>query len=101
STSKTPTGDMIYDKTITYPETAYLLNRLGQVSRTVHSLDALAAAQNLFGSTAAANFLLIGAAYQTGALRLPAESIEEAIELNRGARKINVAPFRWVRTALC
>ena len=82
STSKTPTGDMVYDKTITYPETAYLLNRLGQVSRAVHSLDALAAAQNLFGSTAAANFLLIGAAYQTGALRLPAESIEEAIEIN-------------------
>jgi indolepyruvate ferredoxin oxidoreductase len=100
STSKTPTGDMVYDKTITYPETAYLLNRLGQVSRTVHSLDALAAAQNLFGSTAAANFLLIGAAYQTGALRLPAESIEEAIELNGVAVKANVAAFRWGRIAI-
>ena len=44
STSKTPTGEMVYDKPITYPETAYLLNRLGQVSRSVHSLDALAAA---------------------------------------------------------
>jgi indolepyruvate ferredoxin oxidoreductase len=91
---------MVYDKTITYPETAYLLNRLGQVSRTVHSLDALAAAQNLFGSTAAANFLLIGAAYQTGALRLPAESIEEAIELNGVAVKANVAAFRWGRIAI-
>jgi len=100
STSKTPTGDMVYHKTITYPETAYLLNRLGQVSRTVHSLDALAAAQNLFGSTAAANFLLIGAAYQTGALRLPAESIEEAIELNGVAVKANVAAFRWGRVAI-
>ncbi len=55
------------------PRPPYLLNRLGQVSRTVHSFDALAAAQNLFGNTAAANFLLIGAAYQTGALRLPAD----------------------------
>ncbi len=100
STSKTPTGDMVYDKTITYPKTAYLLNRLGQVSRTVHSLDALAAAQNLFGSTAAANFLLIGAAYQTGALRLPAESIEEAIELNGVAVKANVAAFGWGRIAI-
>jgi indolepyruvate ferredoxin oxidoreductase len=100
STSKTPTGDMVYDKTITYPETAYLLNRLGQVSRTVHSLDALAAAQNLFGSTAAANFLLIGAAYQTGALRLSAESIEEAIELNGVAVKANVAAFHWGRIAI-
>ncbi|PRC48597.1 pyruvate ferredoxin oxidoreductase, partial [Mycobacterium sp. ITM-2017-0098] len=32
STSKTPTGDMVYDKTISYPETPYLLHRLGQVS---------------------------------------------------------------------
>jgi indolepyruvate ferredoxin oxidoreductase len=100
STSKTPTGDMVYDKMITYPETAYLLNRLGQVSRTVHSLDALAAAQKLFGSTAAANFLLIGAAYQTGALRLPAESIEEAIEINGVAVKANVAAFRWGRIVI-
>ncbi|WP_029113707.1 indolepyruvate ferredoxin oxidoreductase family protein [Mycobacterium sp. URHB0044] len=100
STSKTPTGDMVYDKTITYPETAYLLNRLDQVSRTVHSLDALAAAQHLFGSTAAANFLLIGAAYQAGALRLPAASIEEAIELNGVAVKANIAAFRWGRIAI-
>jgi indolepyruvate ferredoxin oxidoreductase len=34
STSKTPTGDMVYDKAITYPETPYLLNRLGQVSHS-------------------------------------------------------------------
>ncbi len=40
STSKTPTGDMVYDKTIAYPETTYLLNRLGQVSHSVHSFDA-------------------------------------------------------------
>jgi indolepyruvate ferredoxin oxidoreductase len=100
STSKTPTGDMVYDKAITYPETSYLLNRLGQVSHSVHSLDALAAAQRLFGSTAAANFLLMGAAYQTGALRLPAESIEEAIEINGVAVTANIAAFRWGRVAI-
>jgi indolepyruvate ferredoxin oxidoreductase len=100
STSKTPTGDMVYDKTVNYPETAYMLNRLGQVSHTVHSLDALAAAQTLFGSTAAANFLLVGAAYQAGALRLPADSIEEAIELNGVAVKANIAAFRWGRVAI-
>ncbi len=100
STSKTPTGEMVYDKTVTYPETAYLLNRLGQVSRSVHPLDALAVAQHMFGNTAAANFLLVGAAYQTGALRLPAESIEEAIELNGVAVKANIAAFRWGRVAI-
>ena len=100
STSKTPTGEMVYDKSIAYPETPYLLNRLGQVSHSVHSFDALAAAHELFGNTAAANFLLIGAAYQTGALRLPAESIEEAIGINGVAVKANVAAFRWGRLAI-
>ena len=100
STSKTPTGEMVYDKSIAYPETPYLLNRLGQVSLGVHSFDALAAAQKLFGSTAAANFLLVGAAYQTGALRLPAASIEEAIELNGVAVDANIAAFRWGRVAI-
>ncbi len=100
STSKTPTGEMVYDKSIAYPETPYLLNRLGQVSRSLHSFDALAAAQTLFGSTAAANMLLVGAAYQTGALRLPATCIEEAIEINGVAVDANRAAFRWGRVAI-
>ena len=100
STSKTPTGDMVYDKTISYPETASLLHRLDQVSRSVHSFDALAASQILFGDTAAANFLLIGAAYQTGALGIPASAIEEAIEINGVAVASNIAAFRWGRTAI-
>lgn len=100
STSKTPTGAMVYDKTISYPETPYLLQRLGQVSRSVHSFDALAAAQTFFGDTAAANFLLIGAAYQTGALGIPAAAIEEAIGINGVAVDTNVAAFRWGRVAI-
>ncbi len=100
STSRTPTGEMVYDRSISYPETPYLLNRLNQVSAGVHSFDALAAAQALFGSTAAANFLLIGAAYQTGALRLPASAIEEAIEINGVAVSTNVAAFGWGRLAV-
>ena len=100
STSKTPTGEMVYDKAISYPETPDLLERLGRVSRDVHSFDALAVAQHLFGSTAAANFLLVGAAHQTGALRLPAAAIEEAIEINGVAVAANVAAFRWGRVAV-
>jgi indolepyruvate ferredoxin oxidoreductase len=100
STSKTPTGEMVYDKTVAHPETPYLLNRLDRVSAAVHSFDALAAAQALFGDTAAANLLLVGAAYQTGALRLPAASIEEAIEINGVAVEVNRAAFRWGRVAI-
>ena len=100
STSKTPTGDMVYDKALSYPETPYLLDRLGQVSHSFESFDALAAAQELFGSTAAANFLLVGAAYQTGGLRLPAAAIEEAIGINGVAVDSNTAAFRWGRVAI-
>jgi indolepyruvate ferredoxin oxidoreductase len=100
STSKTPTGEMVYDKTVAHPETPYLLNRLGHVSRSLHSFDALAAADALFGNTAAANLLLVGAAYQTGALRLPLDCIEEAIEINGVAVEANLAAFRWGRIAV-
>ena len=100
STSKTPTGEMVYDRSVAYPETPDLLDRLGRVSRSVHSFDALAAAEALFGHTSSANLLLIGAAHQTGALRIPAACIEEAIGLNGVAVDANLAAFRWGRVAI-
>ncbi|WP_433727344.1 indolepyruvate ferredoxin oxidoreductase family protein [Nocardia sp. CA-129566] len=100
STSRTPTGEMVYDRTIAYPEERELLSRLEQVSHSVRSFDALAAAEVLFGNTAAANFLLVGAAYQIGGLRLPAWAIEEAIEINGVAVHANIAAFRWGRAAI-
>ncbi|MFF0487897.1 indolepyruvate ferredoxin oxidoreductase family protein [Nocardia sp. NPDC004068] len=100
STSRTPTGAMVYDKTVTYPETTALLARLERVSRTVRAFDALAAAETLFGDTTTANFLLVGAACQLGGLRLPAAAIEEAIEINGVAVAANIAAFRWGRAAV-
>ncbi|MDP9164757.1 MAG: indolepyruvate ferredoxin oxidoreductase family protein, partial [Actinomycetota bacterium] len=100
STSKTPTGDMVYDRSVSYPETPYLLERLGRVSHRLHSFDALAAADTLFGNTAAANLLLVGAAHQAGALGLPASCIEEAININGVAVETNLAAFRWGRVAI-
>ncbi|MDF3310867.1 indolepyruvate ferredoxin oxidoreductase family protein [Rhodococcus sp. T2V] len=100
STSETPTGDMVYDKSVPYPATESLLDRLASVSRGLESFDALAAAEHLFGNTAAANFLLVGAAYQSGGLRLPADAIEEAIGINGVAVAANIAAFRWGRVAV-
>ncbi len=100
STSKTPTGDMLYDKAVRYPDESQLLDRLASAARSVTAFDALAAAQELFGNTAAANFLLIGAAFQSGALRIPADAIEEAIGINGVAVDANVAAFRWGRVAV-
>ncbi|MGC0363527.1 indolepyruvate ferredoxin oxidoreductase [Rhodococcus sp. 27YEA15] len=100
STSPTPTGDMVYDKSVAYPEAAELMGRLESVVRSVESFDGLAAAQVLFGNTAAANFLLIGAAFQSGGLRIPAAAIEEAIGINGVAVAANVEAFRWGRVAV-
>jgi len=100
STSKTPTGAMVYDPAVEYPETAELLSRLDVCSRSLVSFDALSAAQLLFGDTAVANFLVIGAAYQQGALPIPAAAIEEAIQINGVAVAANVSAFRWGRVAI-
>lgn len=101
STSKTPTGDMVYDGSITYPDDATLIERLDVSSRQLITFDAIAAAEVLFGNAAAANFLLVGAAYQSGGIPVPATAIEEAIVLNGVAVEANQAAFRWGRAAVC
>lgn len=100
STSRTPTGDMVYDRSVRHPDEADLLERVGSVTRGCESFDALAAAEELFGNTTSANFLVVGAAHQLGALRIPAEAVEEAIGINGKAVDDNIAAFRWGRVAV-
>jgi indolepyruvate ferredoxin oxidoreductase len=100
STSRTATGAMVHDPRVQHPDEAGLLERVRTASVELFDFDALEAADRIFGNTVAANFLLVGAAYQTGALRLPAAAIEEAIEINGTAVAANVAAFRWGRVAV-
>ncbi|MFD8098165.1 indolepyruvate ferredoxin oxidoreductase family protein [Nocardia fluminea] len=100
STSQTPTGDMVFDKSVSYPATDTLLDRLATVTNSISHFDALAAALTLFGNTAAANFLVVGAAVQNGGLRLPVAAIEEAIGINGVAVNATIAAFRWGRVAV-
>jgi indolepyruvate ferredoxin oxidoreductase len=100
STSETPTGDMVYDGAIEYPADDTLLSRLNVRTRSLVSFDALAAAEHLFGNTAAANFLIVGAAYQAGGIPVTAAAIEEAISINGVAVTMNRAAFRWGRVAI-
>ncbi len=85
---------------VAYPDTGLLLDRLTAATSSVRHFDALAAAQTLFGNTAAANFLIVGAAVQSGGLRLPAAAIEEAIGINGVAVDSTIAAFRWGRAAI-
>jgi indolepyruvate ferredoxin oxidoreductase len=100
SISRTPTGEMVYDGSIEHPSDEVLLSRLDLRTRSLVSFDALAAAEQLFGNTTTANFLLVGAAYQAGAIPVSATAIEEAISLNGVAVQVNQAAFRWGRVAV-
>ncbi|OBJ95197.1 indolepyruvate ferredoxin oxidoreductase [Mycolicibacterium fortuitum] len=100
STSQTPTGEMVYDGSVDYPVTSQLLQELESRARLLVSFDSLAAAEVILGSSAAANFLLVGAAYQAGGLPIPAAAIEEAIAVNGVAVTANQAAFRWGRVAV-
>ncbi|MGB3480626.1 MAG: indolepyruvate ferredoxin oxidoreductase family protein [Mycobacterium sp.] len=100
STSQTATGDMVYDAGVAYPATAGLLDRLDAASHNLVTMDALAASETLFGSTMVANFLLVGAAYQAGALPIPEQFLMEAIEINGVAVATNRAAFQWGRVAV-
>jgi indolepyruvate ferredoxin oxidoreductase len=100
STSVAPTGAMVTDTALAYPAVDGLVARIGERSRADHELDARAIAERLFGSDVHAHFILLGAAYQAGALPLPADEIEAAIELNGTAVEANLQAFRRGRQAV-
>jgi indolepyruvate ferredoxin oxidoreductase len=100
STSAVPTGAMVRDASVTAPGADALVERIGSSVRDLITLDAAQASLALFADTMPATFLLVGAAYQSGALPMSAESIEWAIELNGVAVVANTAAFRWGRVAV-
>jgi indolepyruvate ferredoxin oxidoreductase len=95
-----PTGAMVRDASVTAPGPAALVDRIRGVTRELVALDAQAASNALFGDAMPANLLVVGAAYQSGALPLSAAAIEWAIELNGVAVAANTAAFRWGRVAV-
>jgi indolepyruvate ferredoxin oxidoreductase len=100
STSETPTGTQVADASVPATDVAGQVRKIRDACVKVFELDALGASEALFGSTAPANLLLVGAAYQLGVLPFPASAIEEAVELNGVAVAANVAAFRWGRVAV-
>jgi indolepyruvate ferredoxin oxidoreductase len=59
--------------------------------------DASRVANAVAGQSIAANMVMLGYAYQVGALPLSAASIEQAIALNGEAVEMNTTAFRWGR----
>jgi indolepyruvate ferredoxin oxidoreductase len=99
STSQIPTGDMVRNKDVRFPVMSGLLQTVERCTRHEASvyLDAEALAEQLFGDHMASNLIVVGAAYQAGAIPLEAASIEETIRLNGVAVEMNLQAFRWGR----
>ncbi len=102
STSKVPTGAMVRDTTVEYPEGDHLLEIINRATRAGDNVffDALGLAETLFGDHMMANFIVIGAAYQAGTLPMSAAAIERAIELNGVKVEDNQHAFRAGRLAV-
>ena len=96
STTKVPTGKMVTDTTVPFPDIDATTDRIRSATRGAESVfvDARGLSVTLFGTDQFANMLLAGVAFQTGALPLPARAIEQAIELNGVQVEPNVQAFR-------
>ncbi|MFF5263831.1 indolepyruvate ferredoxin oxidoreductase family protein [Actinomadura viridis] len=94
STTEVPTGRMIVDTTVAFPGEERVRTRIDEAAARTHYLDARGVSEALFGDDQHANILLLGAAFQHGALPLPAESVEQAIELNGVSVERNLQAFR-------
>jgi indolepyruvate ferredoxin oxidoreductase len=99
STSAVATGEMVVDSAVSWPGNERLLARIGARTRGEENLelDAQALCERLFGDKMPANLLLLGAAFQHGAVPVSAAAIERAIELNGVAVELNQLAFAWGR----
>ena len=100
STTEVPTGHMVADTSVAFPKPATIRSTVEQASAKAVFLDAGALAGRLLGDEQHANLLLVGAAYQSGAIPLEAGSIEQAITLNGVAVAANLQAFRQGRLAV-
>jgi indolepyruvate ferredoxin oxidoreductase len=96
STTKVPTGKMIVDKTVPFPDVDATTDRIRSATRGSEAVfvDARGLSVTLLETDQFANMLLAGVAFQTGALPLPAWAIEQAIELNGVQVEANMQAFR-------
>ena len=96
ATGEVPTGGMVSDTAKTFPDAAALIGLIAERTDTARNVffDARAFSNALFGQDQFANLLLVGAAYQSGVLPIPAEAIEQAIALNAVQVESNTQAFR-------
>ena len=102
STSVVPTGKMVVDTTVSFPELEEAFAAINGQTRARDNfyLDAIGLSERLFGDHMPANMVAVGAAFQRGALPVSAASIQAAIRLNAAAVEKNLAAFAWGRACV-
>jgi len=102
STTPTPTGAMAIDVDLAFPSIDALrvsIDHRSVAERNIY-LDASAMSGRLLGTTQHANLILLGAAFQRGAVPIASDLIEAAIELNGVSVEANIDAFRIGRRAV-
>jgi indolepyruvate ferredoxin oxidoreductase len=102
STSQVPTGAMVASPDVHFPDSSGLHTAINRVTRKDENvfLDAIGIAEMLFGDHMMANLVLLGAAFQAGAIAVSAAAIEQAIALNGVSVDANTQAFRAGRRAV-
>jgi len=100
STHAATPGDFTKSPDLEVPEVDLMTSIRGRVAEgPLTTFDAHDLSLRLFADSVYANMILLGAAYQRGAIPVAAPAIEEAIALNGAGVKANQLAFRYGRLA--
>lgn len=93
NTKVAPTAEFVLKQTLSFDEQR-MDSALRQASETYLAMNAAEIAEKLLGDAIYANMLLVGMAYQSGALPISGGAIETALQLNGAAVANNIKAFR-------
>ncbi|HCX87595.1 MAG TPA: hypothetical protein DG761_06190, partial [Gammaproteobacteria bacterium] len=96
NTHRMMSGEFIHQPDQRFPLDE-LLEAIGKAGGELRAVPATALAKSAFGDTLSANMIMLGCAYQLGALPVPGVAIEKAIELNGRNVDVNINAFRLGR----
>jgi indolepyruvate ferredoxin oxidoreductase len=102
STSVSPTVDMVIDVDSPAADVVAALGAINDVTRADDNVfvDAHGLSLAVFANAMPANVIVLGAAWQRGAIPLSRDAIRQAFTLNGVAVDTNLAAFEWGRAAV-
>jgi indolepyruvate ferredoxin oxidoreductase len=98
--SVAPTGRMATDVTTPAPDLAAARATVASRTREAVGIDARNVAEAVFGDHLPTNVIMLGAAWQYGAIPVSLASIEQAVRNAGVAVEQNLAAFAWGRAAV-